>query len=204
MQLNVEGLTPGKCSVIEHLAMKHEALVILLQETHCTNAEKLVIPNYTLAGSILSRKHGLATFVHERLNWTLIGLSPSESEIEWMCVGVDGYNIVNVYKPPLTRIYPSAIPVFPHPCLYAGDFNCQHVDWGYSVSSPDGECLAVWATNSNLALLHNPKGAASFSLDAGTQEPTLTWHSQALVQTAASQKDKFWRSSLGPNIDPRS
>ena len=65
LQLNIEGLTASKMNVLHHLAMQSEALVILLQETHCTDAEKLVLPNYQLAGSSLSRKHGLATFVHE-------------------------------------------------------------------------------------------------------------------------------------------
>ena len=64
-QLNIEGLIASKINVLHHLAMQSEALVILLQETHCTDAEKLVLPNYQLAGSFLSRKHGLATFVHE-------------------------------------------------------------------------------------------------------------------------------------------
>ena len=52
--------------------------------------------------------------------------------------------------------------VFLHSCLYAGDFNCQHVDWGYDANSADGEYLVGWANTSNLALLHNPKNAASF------------------------------------------
>ena len=64
LQLNIEGLTASKMNVLHHLAMQSEALVILLQETHCTDAEKLVLPNYQLAGSSLSRKLGLATFVH--------------------------------------------------------------------------------------------------------------------------------------------
>ena len=115
--------------------MQSEALVILLQETHCTDAEKLVLPNYQLAGSSLSRKHGLATFVHERLRYTLLDQSPPTSEIEWLCVDVDGYKIVNVYKPPLTRLQSLDLPVFPHACLYAGDFNCRHSDWGYDDSS---------------------------------------------------------------------
>ena len=85
-------------------AMQFETLVILLQETHCTDAEKLVLPNYQLAGSSLSRKHGLATFVHERLRYTLFDQSPPTSEIEWLCVNVDGYKIFNVYKPPPTSI----------------------------------------------------------------------------------------------------
>ena len=56
LQLNSEDLTASKMNVLYHLAMQSEALVILLQETHCTDAEKLVLPNYQLAGSFLSRK----------------------------------------------------------------------------------------------------------------------------------------------------
>ena len=46
LQLNIEGLTANKIN-----AMQSEALVILLQETYCTDAEKLVLPNYQLAGT---------------------------------------------------------------------------------------------------------------------------------------------------------
>ena len=162
LQLNIEGLTASKMNVLHHLAMQSEALVILLQETHCTDAEKLVLPHYQLAGSSLSRKHGLATFVHERLRYTLLDQSPPTSEIEWLCVDVDGYKIVNVYKPPPTRLRTLDLPVFPHPCLYAGDFNCRHADWGYDDNSPDDECLAGWASINCLALLYNAKDAASF------------------------------------------
>jgi len=76
---------------------------------------------------------------------------------------VDRYKIVNIYKPPSSsRLTPTAIPVFPHPCLYSGDFNCQHTDWGYNTISADGECLVDWATKNNLVLLNNPKDAPSF------------------------------------------
>ena len=92
LQLNIEGLTASKMNVLHHLAMQSEALVILLQETHCTDAEKLVLTNYQLAGSSLSRKHGLATFVHERLRYMLLDQSPPTSEIEWLCVDIDDDN----------------------------------------------------------------------------------------------------------------
>ena len=118
---------------------------MLLQETHCTDAEKLVLPNYQLAGSSLSRKHGLATFVHERLRYTLL------DQFEWLCVDINDYKIVNVYKP--TQLRTLDLPVYPHPCLYAGNFNCRHADWGYDDNSPDGECLAGWASINCLALL---------------------------------------------------
>ena len=162
LQLNIEGLTASKMSVLHHLALQCEALVILLQETHCTSVERLDLPSYHLAGFSLSRKHGLATFVHERLKWILIDQSPPTSEIEWVCVDVDNYKIVNVYKPPPTRMQASDLPAFSHPCLYAGDFNCHHVDWGYNNNNPDGECLAGWASANNFTLLYNPKEAASF------------------------------------------
>ena len=79
-----------------------------------------------------------------------------------MCVDVDGYKVVNVNKPPPIRLQVSDLPVFPHPYLYAGDFNCEHVDWGFDANSSDGECLVGWENTNNLALLHNPKDAASF------------------------------------------
>ena len=82
--------------------------------------------------------------------------------MEWSCVDVDGYKIVNVYKPPPTQLQASDLSVFPHPCLYAGDFNCPHADWGYGANSVDGECLASWASINSLVLLYNPKDSARF------------------------------------------
>jgi len=54
------------------------------------------------------------------------------------------------------------ISMSPHPSLYVGDFNCQHVNWGYNTTSLDGESLDSWATANNLGLLYNPKETASF------------------------------------------
>ena len=104
VQLNIEGLTASKMNVLHYFALQSEALVILLQETHCTDAEKLVLPSYQLAGSSSSRKYGLATFVHEQLRYMLLDQSPPTSEMEWLCVDVDGYKVVNVYKPSPTRL----------------------------------------------------------------------------------------------------
>jgi len=50
LQLNTEGLTANKISAIEQLAYKNKAFIVVLQETHCTTADKLVIPNFSLAG----------------------------------------------------------------------------------------------------------------------------------------------------------
>ena len=95
------------------------------------------------------------------------------------------------------------LPVFPHPCLYAGDFNCRHADWGYDDNSPDGECLADWASINCLALLYNAKDAASFysgRWNTGTN-PDLALLAQ--VQTVAYRIDVSLTSSPGHNIDLR-
>jgi len=128
LQLNTEGLTADKIFVIEQLADKNKAFIIILQENHCTTADKLMIPNFSLAGSILSRNHGLSTFVHERLEWSLVDQPPEQSETEWLCIHVEGYKVINVYKHPRSRFTPTAIPTFPHPSLHVGDFNCHHAN----------------------------------------------------------------------------
>ena len=191
-------------NVLHHLAMQSEALVILLQKIHCTDAEKLILPNYQLAGSSLSRKHGLATFVHERLRYTLLDQSPPTSEIEWLCVDVDDYIIVNVYKPPPTRLRTLDLPVFPHPCLYAGDFSCHHADWGYDDNNPDRECLAGWASINCLALLYNAKGASSFysgRWNTGTN-PDLAFASVGPNSSLPDRRvlEKFPRSQHPPSL----
>jgi len=79
LQLNTEGLTTSKISVIEQLTYKNKTFFIVPQQTHCTIAHKLVIPNFSLSGSVLSRKHGLATFVRERLEWSLVDQSLNQA-----------------------------------------------------------------------------------------------------------------------------
>ena len=165
LQLNIEGLTASKMNAFLHLAVQYKTLAILLRETHCTCADKLTIPGFTLAGSSLSRKHGLTTFFHNWLKWTLVDQSPTTSETEWLCMDVDDYRIVNIYKSPPTRLQAFDLPVFSHPVLYAGNFNCPHVNWGYRTSSAEDECLVAWARLNGLVPLHDPKDVAT--IDSG-------------------------------------
>ena len=101
-------------------------------------------------------------FLSMSLRYTLLDQSPPTLEIKWLCVDIDGYKIVNVYKPAPTWLQSLDLPEFPHPCLYAGHFNCCHADWGYNNNSLDGECLAGWASINCFAFLYNAKDASSF------------------------------------------
>ena len=173
LQLNIEDLTASKMNVLHYLALQFETLVFLLKVTDCTNAEKLELPGFPLAGCSSSRKYGLprlTTFVHKQLRYSRLDQSLPTSEIELFCVSVVGCKIVNVYQPPLTRVRFLDLPVFPHHCLCAGDFKCHHVDWGYDDNSPDGECLAGWESINRLALLYNVRMPPTFTL------PLEHWH----------------------------
>ena len=198
LQLNIEGLTTSKINVLHHLAVQYETLVILLWETHCTCEDKLTIPGFAQGRSSLSRKHGLATFLYDRLKWTFANQSPATSETEWLRVDVDGYRIVNVYKPPATRLQASDLPMFPHPVFYAGNFNCPHVNWGYRTSSADGECLVARASLDDLVPLHDPKDVAIFNSgrwNTGTN-PDLTFASVGPDSRVSNRRilEKFPRS----------
>ena len=65
LQINVEGLTIAKLDVLEQIAIKNKATVVLLQETHKENNATLKLPGFTLAGHTKSKHHGLATFIQD-------------------------------------------------------------------------------------------------------------------------------------------
>ena len=112
LQLNIEGFIASKMNVLHYLALQSEALVIQLQETHCNDAEKLVLSRYLLA------RYACFLPCHVCVRTTKVNAldqSSPTSEIEWLCVDVDGYKIVNVYKPPSTLLRSLDLPVFPHP-----------------------------------------------------------------------------------------
>ena len=67
--------------------------------------------------------------------------------------------------------------MFAHPVLYADDFNCPLVNWGYRTCSADGEYLVGWVSLNSLVSLHDPKDVATFLSDhwnTGTN-PDLTF-----------------------------
>ena len=99
------------------------------------------------------------------------GQFPPTSEIEWLCVDVDCYEIVNIYKPPPTRLRSLDLPMLPHPYLYAGDFNCRHFDW---VTMITVRTMSVWLAGQVLIVLPSyttPRTPPVFTPTAGTLVP---------------------------------
>ncbi|KAI4829269.1 hypothetical protein KUCAC02_023323 [Chaenocephalus aceratus] len=162
LQLNVEGLTTAKLEVLRHLANSNGAAVLLLQETHCTSDNILKIPGFHLAGSIYSKQHGVATFVRTEISWSASSQSPPGSNIEWLVTKIQETSVVNVYKPPPSELSTTSLPPITAPAIYAGDFNCQHTDWGYNYTTPNGVALSEWASNTDALLLYDPKEPPTF------------------------------------------
>jgi len=74
-------------------------------------------------------------------------------------VDVSEYKIITSTTPiPATQINSHA-----HTSTSQSVCNCQNINWGYSIASPDGESLDSWATVKIHALLNDPKRIASFS-----------------------------------------
>jgi len=67
LKLNTKGPIASKISIIEQLAYKNKHGSSSFRKTHCTTASLLVVPNFSLAGSVPSKKRNLATCVHEHL-----------------------------------------------------------------------------------------------------------------------------------------
>ena len=102
------------------------------------------------------------------------------------------------------RLQTLDLPVFPHPCLYAGDFNCRHAEW---VTMTTVRTVSVWLTGASincLALLYNAKDAASFysgRWNNGTN-PDLAFASASPNSCIPDGRvlDKFPRSQHRPSL----
>ena len=203
LQLNAEGLTNAKLEVVRQLADSNQVAVVLLQETHRTTDDNLKLPGFLLAGSILSKQHGMATFVRIGLTWSAVKRSQPDSKHRMACHRGPRNNyrcMLNVYKPPPSELYTTSLPSLPAPAICAGDFSCQHTDWGYIHTTKDGETLSDWASSAEVVLLKDQKEPRASSLRDGTHTPTRTWHSPWAVAATQSQNDASLTYSPGHTI----
>ena len=161
LQLNDEGITKAKISIIKHLADAHDAAAILLQETHADDTSRLKIAGYDLAAHTNSTTHATATFVRSFTSRIYMD-SCRDDDLEWTIVKIEGVSLMNVYKPPNTRLQESFIPCLEAPAMYVGGFNSLGVKWGYNSTNSDSQVVENWASRSNACLIFDPKQPDSF------------------------------------------
>ena len=144
LQLNVEGLSAAKRSVISSIAVQEKIDIICLQETHVDGdiASRFTITGFDLVSYKLHAKHGRATYVRGNITEAAHVVSTPFCDV----IRVGGYHVANVYKPPSER-WDSAnvLPVLPHPSVFIGDFNSHHPDWGYQTADSGGDQLQNWS-----------------------------------------------------------
>ena len=126
--------------------MNNSIAVILLQETHATNDDKIIIYGYSLIGSINHPKHGIGTLVRNDLPATEIDRSRVDSEIQCLTISIDGeITITNFYKLPNSPFDPP--PQYEHPGISVVTIQPGAT---YSKDNHDGEALHDWSNTIDL------------------------------------------------------
>lgn len=176
LQLNVEGLSAAKRSIIRSLAEKERIDVICLQETHVDEdrAERFQIPDFDLISYSLHPTFGRATYVRDNIT----DASQVSSAAYYDIIRIGAYHIANVYRPPSEHWNSmSSLPTLPHPAVIVGDFNSHHTDWGYESTDTNGELLNDWASINDLSLVHDSKQRGTFHSARWRRDytPDLCW-----------------------------
>ena len=139
--------------------------VLALQETHCSDDElgaRGHVPGFQLVGSVGHRVYGIATYVRLGIGESSVTHESCDDNIFILAVKVAELTIVNLYKPPNIGWPNAVLPTFQHPCIYAGDFNSHHSQWGYNTDDENGTNLSKWAEDNNLFLIYDAKDASTF------------------------------------------
>jgi hypothetical protein len=109
------------------------------------------------------RTYGTAIYVKQDIkDVEIINSHITDDNIHITSIKVASLHIVNIYKPPGSTWSGSRLPILNHPCLYIGDFNSHHQDWGYEQNDANGDFLHDWITNNNLSLLFDAKDRGTF------------------------------------------
>ena len=177
-----ERLTADKISVIEQLSYKNKAFIIALQETHCTTADKLVIPNISIAGSVLSRKYSLATFVHERLEWSQRLSGCAETLQDTRSLTSTNHHARDSHQRPSRRS---------HTTIFMLVTSIANISTGVTTKHLT---VRAWTPGQHPAILVcciTQRKQPAFSLIDGTLAPTQTWPSRVSAKTADCRTDVF-------------
>lgn len=204
---NIEGISKPKCQVLAKIAFENEANVILLQETHTKSDSDIlsrgIIEGYSLVAALHSPVHGIATYIQNNIDEYDIIFNDKYGDVFVSAININGTTIINIYKPPSSVWPDNVLPVFEDPCVYSGDLNCHHTQWGYRFNDNDGELLLDWANNNSFELIFDAKDKKSFFSKVHHTEtnPDLCFVSRCLLRNDGVKRfvlDDFPRSQHRP------
>lgn len=174
-QLNVEGISWSKCQYLSKLLSKNKIDIALLQEMHLENEEqarkRAQIPGYDIIGITYHNTYAIATYARNDIdNVKLVDTCIFENTHK-IVVSVGEVHVVNIYKPPAIPWCNEILQAYPHPSIYAGDFNSHHSNWRYRETDNNGEHLLGWAEQHNLHLVFDAKERNTFK--------SRTWNTES-------------------------
>lgn len=173
-QLNIEKISKPKCEVLARLAYEKDIHVILLQETATRNEADMSrrgeIAGFNMVAAIHSAAYGIATYIKSSIDDYEILEELVNQDTFIITINIQGLKIVNVYKPPSIIFTNSTLTFHEHPCLYMGDFNSHHTNWGYSNTDQNGEMLYNSMLCNNFDLVFNAKDRNTFH--------SAVWHTE--------------------------
>lgn len=121
---------------------------------------RLKIPGFRLIDYIGHPRHGLATYVNQKVEDRLV--NPVTGNEHTVGIRLDNLIIYNVYKPSSTNWSHHVLPTHQRPTVYVDDFNSHSTNWGYATENEDGEWLFRRATLHRLHLLYDAKQGGTF------------------------------------------
>lgn len=124
------------------------------------------ITGYDLVVIENSDNLGRATYVrHDIGDVKEVPLPPEEQKYS-VAIKVKDHYIVNTYRPPSDEGTEFKMPCLPHPCVYVGDFNCRHPNYGYQGYDLAGRQLVKWVEANNLTQISDPTSQYTFKSKA--------------------------------------
>ncbi|KAE9523030.1 hypothetical protein AGLY_016661 [Aphis glycines] len=145
---NIEGISKAKCEVLTKIMNKERIDVIALHETHTKDDNDLqkrgYIAGYTVIGAIHHKQYGIATYVKENIDDTMVVHKANSGNTQVLSTKIGSITVTNVYKPPNNKWESDPMKTFEHPAIYVGDFNSHNMAWGYDIKNKGTFRSARW------------------------------------------------------------
>ncbi|VVC30105.1 Endonuclease/exonuclease/phosphatase [Cinara cedri] len=166
LQLKVEDISRDKSEYLAKFPRENNISVLLLQETHTTDADQLrqrgSISGYSIAAATYNRSYGTSTYIrNDIIDWEHVS-TYERNNVTAAHIKISELSIINVYKPTNESWLNSDLTPITHPGVIAGDFNSHHQFWGYDNNDPNGVTLNEWTERENIALIFNAKDKGTF------------------------------------------
>ena len=170
LSLNVEGISRPKCDVLAKMCRENKIDLVLLQETHLKETDptsRATIGGYTPVSRLNHPKYGVSVYAKTPDETTVVAEHVDDTGTQFQTIGIGGYEVTNLYKPPGVEWANTRYPRVGRPAVLCGDWNSHHSSWGYRRNDRNGRNLVEWMSREDLALIYDPNERSTFRTKKG-------------------------------------